>query len=340
MTEYQENYWWENVQQYLDIDHVLHVFPAPAGLKFNSKLKDSYTWAEKETRLNKEFLFQSDEYRGGNIGAACRDLVVVDLDNKNGLNGTKTWVSWLAGNPGTGSTWVSITPSGGAHVFFRLTEEQKARYQGSNRLRAVVGLGTKDSGVDIRTGRSHVMLPESTGGNGKRYRWSERYHPEKVKLAVAPEWLLKKISCGGELDKEFKQATRKHRKKRDGKLPHMRPEDMPKAVAHDKAGSGRDMMLHKAGSRWVTECEARVHMGEMTRDEARNFVWENMVEYNQKCTGGKPKEAAAVRRCFQSVMKYARRQWEAQADDVKEAVVMVIKEFPGAKAVEVITGSV
>jgi len=113
MTE-RLNSWEEVVEDYLEIDHVLKIFPAPAGVKFNSKFKDAYTWAEETHVVEKMEFFLHPEYKGGNIGCACLNLVVVDLDKKNGVDGLKTWAKWLEDNPGTEPSWVSMTPSGGS----------------------------------------------------------------------------------------------------------------------------------------------------------------------------------------------------------------------------------
>ena len=339
VTEFEENYWSESVKQYLDADHVLHIFPVPKGMKFNKDRlngMDSYEFGLKATRLQKEIEFATT-YKGGNIGCACHDLVVVDLDKKNGVDGYVSWGKLLKENP-LGNTWVAITPTGGAHIYFKLTREQKSKY----RLRAVVGLSGKDSGIDIRTGRSHVMLPESTGrtldNNYKRYRWSSKYHPSETKMLEAPEWLLEMISDGDELDKEFKQASDKARKKQKPGdfMPHISPTEYPCAKPGDKA-IGRDKMIFKAGSRWVTECEGRVMQGDMTQAEAADFVWAKMNEYNKVGTGGKPLCAAQVQKCYRSVMRYARKQWTAQSEEVRATVKATLEEFPGSVVTEVET---
>ena len=55
MKDSQES-WLETVVEYLSIDSILHIFPAPRGKKFNSSLDDCYSWATSTSKLKKEIL--------------------------------------------------------------------------------------------------------------------------------------------------------------------------------------------------------------------------------------------------------------------------------------------
>ena len=82
-----------------------------------------------------------------NVGVLANDMVVVDVDRKNGKNGYLPYAE--AG--GHENTFVVYSPSGGAHYYFRYADSR-------NRT----GLFGRESGVDIKSHNGLVVGPGST----------------------------------------------------------------------------------------------------------------------------------------------------------------------------------
>jgi hypothetical protein len=54
------------------------------------------------------------------------------------------------------------------------------------------GVGITD-GLDVRSDGGYVVAPPSVHANGTIYAWNLERHPEEVRLAPAPEWLLREM---------------------------------------------------------------------------------------------------------------------------------------------------
>lgn len=86
-------------------------------------------------------------------------VVVIDIDRKNGVDGLAN-LKALGIDPRSLSPVISITPSGGLHVF--------VRYDGP--IKNSAGLLT--AGVDIRGDGGFIVLPPSLPDiNGDEYQW-------------------------------------------------------------------------------------------------------------------------------------------------------------------------
>lgn len=105
------------------------------------------------------------------VGIACEPsgLVVVDLD---GEDGKAEWTRVAAKHAGHDPTWVTDTPGGGVHLYFRGEARSTTR---------AVGIG-----VDTRGRGGYVVAPPSLHPNGGLYRWRQ----SPATIAQAPEWLL------------------------------------------------------------------------------------------------------------------------------------------------------
>lgn len=102
-------------------------------------------------------------------------LVVLDIDCKAGKNGYDT-LSEL-NRAILPVTPMSLTPTGGCHVFFRRNEAVEIRCSTGK-----YGLGP---GLDVRGQGGYIPLP--TPGSG--YRWDPHCNFKTVPLAPAPAWL-------------------------------------------------------------------------------------------------------------------------------------------------------
>lgn len=99
-----------------------------------------------------------------NIGVDCTDMVVVDVDTKEGKNGHHEYVSL----GGTYETLVIRTPTGGFHCYF----------QGPDSSNASIA-----SAVDIRSHHGYVVGPGSTI-DGVPYTVITDREPEWIPLAI------------------------------------------------------------------------------------------------------------------------------------------------------------
>lgn len=93
------------------------------------------------------------KFPDANIGIACgsasHHLVVVDIDNKHGVNGTESIRKWQEEHGDFPATKTIMTPTGGYHLYFRDMTEYGSP------------VGILD-GVDIRANGSYVVAEGST----------------------------------------------------------------------------------------------------------------------------------------------------------------------------------
>lgn len=104
-------------------------------------------------------------------------VFVLDVDIK-GSNGLRTLAELQAAHGPLPATWITATPTGGRHLWFK---------QPNRQLRNRVNFAP---GLDIRTDGGSVAVPPSRRPDGA-YTWEVR--PSAIPLATAPEWLLSLI---------------------------------------------------------------------------------------------------------------------------------------------------
>jgi hypothetical protein len=134
------------------------------------------------------------EHPDWNIGIATGSgLLVVDVDAKSG--GLDT----LHGLPTLPATPSSVTGGGGQHFFFTVDRSLKSK-------------NSAFSGIDVKAGGGYVVAPSSRHPSGRRYEWDD--HPDEIKLAPAPAWLLDKLTekkrtryQGGTIHQEVRNVT-------------------------------------------------------------------------------------------------------------------------------------
>ncbi len=118
-----------------------------------------------------------------NIGiatGALSGIFVVDVDPRD--NGDKTLKALVERYGELPPTVAVGTGGGGWHLYFR--HEPGLKY--------VTSLGP---GVDVKSDGGSVVAPPSIHDkSGKAYRWGRDRHPDEVKIADAPEWLLQRAT--------------------------------------------------------------------------------------------------------------------------------------------------
>lgn len=102
-------------------------------------------------------------------------LLVLDVDNKNGVSGSDSLKALIEEYGELPNTRQHLTPSGGYHLIYK--------YSGSNVPCTVGNLGP---GLDVRSNGGYIVAPPSVIGDS-RY---EVVNPD-TPLANAPEWLVK-----------------------------------------------------------------------------------------------------------------------------------------------------
>lgn len=110
------------------------------------------------------------------IGMACGELsgiTVIDIDNKNGVNGFKTLDQLGINLPPT----VCVnTPSGGKQYYFKYAPN----------IKNMVSAFHKKSGIDIRNDGGLVIMPKSVHPNGGIYEFVEEQGLGEIELADFP----------------------------------------------------------------------------------------------------------------------------------------------------------
>jgi hypothetical protein len=133
-----------------------------------------FDWKEYQNRLPSESelkeWFLEKNYNIGIITGAVSNLIVIDIDNKNGKNG----FDYINGLDFTQIPSV-ITPHDGRHLYFRYSEGVKTI--------------ASEKGIDIRSDGGYVVAPPSVI-DGIKYEWYKPIEPDKSNLLSIPKIFL------------------------------------------------------------------------------------------------------------------------------------------------------
>lgn len=135
-------------------------------------------WSELATADEIMLTGWFDNYPDANIGIACgkrSGVVVLDIDKEHG--GYESLTALVLKYGKLPETPVSVTGSGGEHVFFK--------HPGIEIRNSAGKLGP---GLDIRGDGGYVVAPPSLHPNGNTYEW--RVKPSETPLAEMPEWMM------------------------------------------------------------------------------------------------------------------------------------------------------
>ena len=123
-----------------------------------------------------------------NLGVATEKLVVIDVDPRHG--GDESLKKLEAEHGEWPLTWRSLTGSGGEHIIFAASD-------GVDVVNVVAKQMTDPPlgpGIDIRARGGYIVAPPSRHISGRAYCWSVDHHPADVPLAVAPDWLVERLT--------------------------------------------------------------------------------------------------------------------------------------------------
>ena len=95
-----------------------------------------------------------ERYPDCNIGLKCDNLLVIDVDNKNGKDGNGDFSRIIERLGPVPSGPMSMSGNGGYHLFFQRPD---ADIKGSN---GIVWDGKK-TGIDIQIGNQYIVVPPS-----------------------------------------------------------------------------------------------------------------------------------------------------------------------------------
>ena len=123
-----------------------------------------------------------------------RCLFVVDIDTKG--NGYDTLAELTAANGQLPDTLTTLTPSGGAHLFFVAPEGVEIRNDQSGKI---------GPGIDIRGEGGQVIAAPSVHPSGGHYEW-ELSSP--LDAADAPDWLVRLCAAPKHEPRELAPPTR------------------------------------------------------------------------------------------------------------------------------------
>jgi hypothetical protein len=123
-----------------------------------------------------------------NLGVHCAGLIVIDVDPRDG--GDESLRALEAEHGEMPPTWRAITGSGGEHIFFVCPDGVEAKNIVA-KLEKTPPLGI---GIDVRTRGGYIVAPPSRHISGNVYAWSVDHHPAETPLAVAPDWLVARLT--------------------------------------------------------------------------------------------------------------------------------------------------
>lgn len=133
-----------------------------------------------------------DRFSNANIGIKMggTGIVVLNVDNKRGINGSANLAALAANFSGVPETLTSITGTG-EHLFFRSDfcrpgVEVVFRPAITDGMCFISQAITIADGVEMRAGDCYVVVPPSLHVTGKRYVWKDPMQP----VAPSPDWLI------------------------------------------------------------------------------------------------------------------------------------------------------
>jgi putative DNA primase/helicase len=118
-----------------------------------------------------------------NVGiatGAVSGIIALDVDPRH--DGDETLAALEREHGPLPPTWRFLTGGGGEHILFR--------YPGRPLPNSAGKIGP---GIDVRGDGGYIVAPPSEHISGRRYAVSVDHHPDEVKLADLPPWLLQRL---------------------------------------------------------------------------------------------------------------------------------------------------
>jgi hypothetical protein len=122
-----------------------------------------------------------------NLGVATDRLIVADVDPRHG--GDESLQELVREHGEFPLTWRSLTGGGGEHIMFACPDGVEV----GNVTAETMENPPLGPGIDIRARGGYIVAPPSKHISGRPYAWSVDHDPADVRLAFAPDWLLKRL---------------------------------------------------------------------------------------------------------------------------------------------------
>jgi hypothetical protein len=123
-----------------------------------------------------------------NLGVVTDRLVVVDVDPRHGGDGS--FAALMREHGEMPLTWRALTGGGGEHIIFACPDGAEIRNVVAEQMKNPP-LGP---GIDVRARGGYIVAPPSKHISGRDYAWSVDHHPQDVRLAFAPDWLIARLT--------------------------------------------------------------------------------------------------------------------------------------------------
>lgn len=133
-------------------------------------------WQNLATQDPRQLAAWWDEWPDANLATPTNEMIVPDVDPRNGGKPTFEMLALLEDWP---KTAVSNTQGGGNHIFYAAPERRPVK-GGTHKL---------GKGVDIKARGGYVLLPGSTI-EGRAYTWEN-----ENQIALAPQWIVDKCKA-------------------------------------------------------------------------------------------------------------------------------------------------
>jgi hypothetical protein len=123
-----------------------------------------------------------------NLGVVTDRLIVIDIDPRH--DGDESFHVLEREHGELPPTWRVLTGGGGEHVLFACPDGVEIASFAAKQMKDPP-LGR---GIDIRARGGYIVAPPSRHISGRAYAWSVDHHPHDVPIAMAPDWLIDRLT--------------------------------------------------------------------------------------------------------------------------------------------------
>ena len=152
---------------------------SPAKHPFGRLVQEGLQDASKDPEAIASWFGQGQLNIGIATGAVS-GIIALDVDPRH--DGDQTLAALEREHGPLPPTWRFLTGGGGEHILFR--------YPGRPLPNSAGEIGP---GIDVRGDGGYIVAPPSEHISGGRYAVSVDHHPDEVKLADLPPWLLQRL---------------------------------------------------------------------------------------------------------------------------------------------------
>lgn len=162
-------------------------------------------WQKRGVPTEEEIIVWRQKYPAANVGVVLGSnsgLVGIDVD---GQTGEELLLEWSQGDLPV--TWEYITPGGGRRLIYKIHNSIKLQKRSqADRTKEHEELALLGEG-------SQTVIPPSIHKNGGIYKWIKGKTPKNIECAVAPKWLIDKMTAPKANKKEKKPSAKRLKEK-------------------------------------------------------------------------------------------------------------------------------